>query len=141
MLPNYMFLQIQSEIPTFSQVLERSQIFHALNKTEIEAERFLKKSAELFVEKEGSAGNFDLSSREVTEVLHRAEQMFPIEKPGKFGLSVHIGSSIMTSKSTLRPFDTRLGNLVYVKQRWTKGDQPNNICGTGSIIRIVKFKE
>jgi hypothetical protein len=68
--------------------LERSAIFQALNKTELEAEKFLIKSAEYFVEKEGSAGNFDLSSREVTEVLHRAEQMFPIEKPGKLGLSI-----------------------------------------------------
>jgi hypothetical protein len=66
--------------------LEKSKIFRALNETELEAQKFLKKSAEFFVDKEESAGNFDLSSREVTELLHQAEQIFPIGKPGNLGL-------------------------------------------------------
>ena len=50
-----------------------------MNQSEIEAEKFLEKSAKFFVERDG---DFDLSSPEVSALLKKAEELFPIEKPG-----------------------------------------------------------
>ena len=64
---------------TFSAVLERSSIASVVNKLEIEAEQFLKKSAKVLVEK---MGNFDLVSNEVSEFLKKLDELYPIGKAG-----------------------------------------------------------
>ena len=69
--------------PTFSQVLSKSEIFREVNQSEIEAEKFLEKSAKFFVERDG---DFDLSSPEVSALLKKAEELFPIEKPGSISI-------------------------------------------------------
>ena len=79
---NFCFvLQNLFEAPTFQQVLKTSSIYSEVNQNEIDAERFLEKSVEYFVEKSGP--NFDFSSPEAASVLKQSELMFPIEKPGK----------------------------------------------------------
>ena len=73
------FFQASPETPTFGQVLQRSKIFSVVAEADIEAEKFFQRSAEFFVEKNR---NFDLSDRDVSAVLAKSEELFPIEKVG-----------------------------------------------------------